>query len=67
MGFRIVEKALALGALNRFKQSVEHDYVLAGKNRLSCGLRPDSLDEIDFSQFRAVFKDYALGQTSPES
>ena len=67
MGFRFAEKALAPGVFHRLKETVEHNYVLAGKNRLSCGLRPYPADEIYFPQFRAILKDYALGQMSPES
>jgi len=63
----IVEQAFALGILHRFKQPVEHDYVLAGKNRLASGLRPYSFNEIDVMRFRAILEDYAVWQTPPES
>ena len=47
MRLRFVEQAFALCVLNGFKEPVKHDYVLAGQNRLSCGLCPYPPDKIN--------------------
>lgn len=67
MGFHFVKQPLALGRLNRFKQTVKHDYVLTGKYRLARSLRTYPLDEIDVSLFRAIFEDHTLWQLTSET